>query len=188
MSNFKRTEKAGGIRSEAVARKTGKSWAQWFKILDAAGARGKSHKEIVAFLSKDHKVIGGWWLQMITVAYEQERGLRKKHEKPGGFEISVSRTMDVPASKLFRAWTDRKMRMRWLADAGIRVRKSTPNRSLRATWIDGKTLVNVNFYGRGVDRCQVVVQHQKLKGAPAAEKMKNYWSQNLDRLKEEMSL
>lgn len=181
-------ERAGGISSDAVNRKTGKSWSQWFRILDAAGARRMSHKEIVAFLSKDHKAIGGWWLQMVTVAYEQERGLRKKHEKPDGFEISVSRTIEAPVSKLFRAWKEPGIRMRWLSDPGIRIRKSTLNKSMRANWIDGKSHVNVYFNARGKERCQVVVQHFKLKSTPAATKMKQYWSQNLDRLKEEMQL
>ena len=33
---------------------------------------------------------------MIAVTYEQACGLRDKHEKPQGFEISVSRTIDAP--------------------------------------------------------------------------------------------
>lgn len=64
----------------AVAAKTGKSWAQWFAVLDAAGANKMSHKEIVAYLRDNHD-IGSWWQQMVTVGYEQARGLREKHAR-----------------------------------------------------------------------------------------------------------
>ena len=34
-----------GTSDEAVARATGKSWAEWLDILDAAGGREMSHKQ-----------------------------------------------------------------------------------------------------------------------------------------------
>jgi hypothetical protein len=40
------------------------------------------------------------------VAYEQVRGLREKHEKPGGFEISRSRTIAAGVAAAFEAWSD----------------------------------------------------------------------------------
>ena len=59
----------------AVQASTGKIWKEWFAILDKAGARKMDHKQIVAYLVKHHKV-GPWWQQMVTVIYEQARGLR----------------------------------------------------------------------------------------------------------------
>ena len=38
--------------------------------------------------------VPGWWSQMVTVGYEQARGLRVKHQKKSGFEISATRTID----------------------------------------------------------------------------------------------
>jgi hypothetical protein len=79
------------MSDEAVKAKTGKNWNEWFTILDKAGAKEMSHQEIVKFLNSKHEV-GPWWQQTVTVTYEQARGLREKHEKPGGYQISVSRT------------------------------------------------------------------------------------------------
>ncbi|MFB3922125.1 MAG: SRPBCC domain-containing protein [Terriglobia bacterium] len=171
------------IGSEAVKAKTGRTWAEWFKLLDATGARKFSHKEIATLLYKKHK-LPAWWSQMVTVGYEQARGLRQKHQKPEGFEISSSRTLDVPAAKAFAAWLDESVRRRWLKNFAFTVRKATPHKSLRITWVDGKTSVSVNFYPKGDGKCQVAAQHSKLADAKQAARMKKYWAEQLDKLKE----
>ena len=48
------------VSDAAVQAKTGKTWAEWFKVLDAAGAQKLTHKEIAAFLYEKLKV-PGWW-------------------------------------------------------------------------------------------------------------------------------
>ncbi len=170
------------VSDAAVLAKTGKTWPEWFKTLDAAGARKLTHPEIARFLFEKQK-ISGWWSQMVTVAYEQARGMRQKHEKPGGFEISGSKTIDVPVDEVFAAWEDAKQRRRWLADPGFTVRKATPAKSLRITWVDGKTSLNVYFNPKGDGRSQVSVQHSKLAGSRQAADMKRYWGVQLAQLK-----
>jgi uncharacterized protein YndB with AHSA1/START domain len=170
------------ISDDAVEAKTGKTWSRWIKLLDAAGAKKMTHREIVAHLSEKHGV-GPWWQQMVAVTYEQARGLRDKHEKPAGYEISVSRTIEAPVGKAFKAWTDEKVRKQWLP-TNLTIRKPTPNKSLRITWEDGQTSVAVAFLPKGPGKSQVVAQHSKLPDAKGAAKMKKFWSQALDRLKE----
>ena len=53
---------------------------------------------------------------MVTVGYEQARGLRKKHQRPEGFQVSASRTVAVPIAVAFaaiaavaRAWMERRI-------------------------------------------------------------------------------
>jgi hypothetical protein len=168
---------------EAVKSKTGKTWKDWFAILDKAGARKMNHQEIVKYLNSEQGV-GPWWQQMVTVSYEQARGLRAKHQKPGGFEISVSRTVKAPLAKVFKLFANEKARGLWLSENGLTIRKSTPNKSLRITWIDGKTSVQVSMLSKADDKSQLVVQHSKLPNAAAATKLKTYWSKQLDRLVE----
>ncbi|HSP62099.1 MAG TPA: DUF4287 domain-containing protein [Pyrinomonadaceae bacterium] len=166
----------------AVKAKTGKAWLEWFTLLDKAGAKRMTHQEIVALLSKKHGV-GPWWQQMVTVTYEQACGLRKKHQKPSGYEISVSRTIGAPVSKAFKAWTDEKIRKLWLP-ANFKIRKATTNKSLRISWEDGDTSLAVAFDPKGAGKCQVVAQHNKIQNAKAAAKMKVFWAKALGRLKE----
>jgi uncharacterized protein YndB with AHSA1/START domain len=169
------------MSDDAVESKTGKNWSRWFKHLDAAGAKKMTHQEITAHLSEKHGV-RPWWTQMVAVTYEQARGLRDKHEKPGGFEISVSRTIAAPVGKAFKAWTVEKTRKLWLQEK-LEIRKATTDKSLRITWQDGKTSVSVAFYPKGAGKSQVVAQHGKLPDAKSAAKMKKFWSEALDRLK-----
>ena len=171
------------MSDEAVQAKTGKKWDQWFAILDKAGAKEMSHKDIVKLLNSKHDV-GPWWQQMVTVTYEQARGLRDAHEKPGGYQISVSRTVNVPLANLYKSVANEKSRSRWLPEDGLDVRKATANKSMRVTWKDGKTSLEINFYPKGDGKSQIVVQHSKLPDAKAAAKMKTFWGKALDKLRE----
>src|SRR3979409_1502727 len=169
-------------RSEAACEaKTGKKWSRWFKHLDAAGGKKMTHQEITAHLSDKHDV-RPWWTQMIAVTYEEAPGLGEVHEKPEGYEISVSRTIEAPVSKAFKAWTDEKVRQKWLS-AKLTIRKATPNKSLRISWEDGRPSVAAAFAPKGTGKCQVVAQHSKLTNAKAAAKMKKFWGEALDQLK-----
>jgi uncharacterized protein YndB with AHSA1/START domain len=169
------------MSDEAVKAKTGKDWAEWFGLLDAAGAQGMNHKQIVAYLVEHHQV-EPWWRQMVTVTYEQARGLRARHEKPGGFQIGRSRTLPFPPSRVFAAWADGAQRQEWLGAAGLTVRKATLDKSLRITWTDGETRLDVELYPKGDRKTQVTVQHSDLQDAEQAEQMKTYWSAALSQL------
>jgi hypothetical protein len=177
-----KTSVAPKMSDEAVVAKTGKNWKQWFTLIDKAGGRKMTHQEIVKLLNSKHNV-GPWWCQMVTVTYEQWAGLRAVHEKTGGFQISVSRTVNTPIGFLYSSFESETSRKKWLEEDGLVVRKATKNKSMRVTWKDGKTSLEINFYSKEKDKSQVVVQHSKLASAAAAAKMKTYWSKALDRLR-----
>jgi hypothetical protein len=167
---------------EAVKAKTGKAWADWFKILDKAGAKKLTHQEIWKYL-KEKQDVGPWWSQMVAVEYERARGLRELHQKcTGEYSASGSRTMAVPVAKLYNAWVDESLRKEWLGAAKIEISTKTENKSLRAAWDGNKSRLSVNFYGRGPDKTQVAVDHMKLADSKECEKMKAYWVAALNRL------
>src|SRR5574341_1311314 len=154
------------VGDAAVQKATGKTWAQWCALLDRAGARRLPHRQIAVLLRQRHG-LGGWWAQMVTVGYEQARGLRVRHQRAAGYEVSASRTLAVAAGAAFLAWQDARLRGRWLQEP-VSVRKATPPRSLLLDWSGGAGRVAVNFYPKGAGKCQVVVQHGKLSSAAAA--------------------
>jgi hypothetical protein len=190
-----RSSRAGGIRGlrvkrpreakrssdEAVKAKTGKVWAEWFRILDKVGAKKLSHKEIWSLLSSKHKV-PVWWAQMVAVGYEHERGMRAKFQNcAGDFSANSSRTFGAPVPSIYDAWTDEKLRHRWLPDAKIEITTATPGKSIRAKW-DGDTRLSVYFYGAGSGKTRIAVDHMKLASSKDSVRMKSYWSNALDRL------
>jgi uncharacterized protein YndB with AHSA1/START domain len=179
--NKSKSHKVAGVSDVAIRLRTGKSWDEWFEILDKAGATKMKRKDITAFLHKGH-IESSWWSQTVTVGYEQARGMREKHEKPTGFEVSRSKTVPVPVSRLYAAWKDARSRGRWLGETGVKIRTAAENKSMRLTWSDGETIVAVLFYDKGSGKSQVTVQHTRLKNKTAGEKMKKYWGEALERM------
>ncbi len=90
--------------------------------------------------------------------------------------------MNATAERVYNAWVSEATRARWLPDTTPALRKATGNKTIYLNWTDG-TLVEVRLSDKG-DRTQVVVQHSKLADGDTAERMKAYWSEALDRLKE----
>lgn len=92
----------GRLSSESVREATGRGWEEWLDALDAAGAADWKHKEIVAYLEREHPETGSsWWRQSITVGYEQARGKRAVGETDAGFQVGVQRSVAVTATE---AW------------------------------------------------------------------------------------
>ena len=168
------------ISAEAVVRATDKTWDMWFAWLDEQDGISRTHKEIVELINKSGD-IDAWWQQAITVEYEKACGLRKTHEMPDGFQISKNKTIAAGASALFQAWADEAFRKTWLDDADFRIRKSTEPKTLRITWVDGRSDVNVSFYPKN-DKTQVSINHSKLLDEKSAAGMKAYWSRQLEQL------
>ncbi len=169
------------MSDHAVKAKTGKVWSEWFSLLDKTGAKKMTHQQIVAVLGGKYG-IGSWWRQMVTVAYERARGLREKYQTAHGYQVGRSKTLALPLAKLYQAWHDKKLRSKWLNDPDFIVRKATTGKSIRITWVDGVTHVEVNFYAKGNGKSQVALQHTKLPDARSVARMKAYWGKALDRL------
>lgn len=176
--------KVAGMSSEAVRAKTGKGWDEWFAILDRARAATWTHKEIARWLH-DEQGVPPWWCQMVTVGFEQARGLRAMHETATGFTASASKTVAVPIAALWSAWDVEKKRARWLGKQHFTVRKATPEKSIRITWGDGSN-VEVMFYAKGEGKSLVTVQHMKLEDADEVVARKQLWSRALERLKSDL--
>ena len=171
------------IGDEAVKKATGCDWKSWIWHLDKAGCATMSHKEIAALVYERWPKIGGWWSQMVTVGYERAKGLRAKHQVARGWSVSSTKTIGVPVTTLFLAWKDPKKRAAWLKDHRFTVRRSTAPKSMRITWVDGKTNVDVGFTPKGARKSTVAVQHDKLASAKDVERKRAYWAKSLDKLK-----
>ena len=166
------------ISDEAIARRTGRPWDEWFAILDRWGVTGRSHAEIARYLNEEQGV-PGWWAQTVTVGYEQARGLREKYEHADGYAVGASKTIGIGVDELSKAFLDETERDRWLPGVAMRLRTATPARSARFDWEDGSSRVNVYFSSKGDSRSAVSVQHERLVDAEEAERMKCFWRERL---------
>ncbi|WP_118976457.1 SRPBCC family protein [Taibaiella koreensis] len=173
------------ITDKLVKAQTGKTMEEWFLKLDKLGAKAMKHAEIFSLVgaTKGLEPLGQWNQNLLTTSYEWSRGLKQRGEKENGFEISVSKTMNVPVQLLYQSWTDSKLSARWLPGETFTIRKATENKSLRITWSDDTTSVSVELYIKTPEKTQIVVQHMKLPDAEQAAARKEYWSGRLEALK-----
>jgi hypothetical protein len=173
----KSIKEAAGVSTDAVARRTGKSWDDWFEVLDSAGAQDLDQRGVIAILAQKHG-IGPWWQQMIAVGYESLRAKSERPPAPDGFNINSSCTLDAPLPRVFRLWNDAGERARWLADDRFVVRGTTADKIIRARWGKGTSHVAVSFAEKS-GRTEVSVAHQQIESQSAAEQMKAYWAKKL---------
>ncbi len=173
--------RVAGKSDAAVRASTGKSWTEWVRILDVAGGRLMKHPDIAKLVASKYDV-PSWWAQTVTVGYERIRGLRDHGQvrTDGTYRISKSKTMAVPAARLFRAIFDARARKGWLGDVTPTVRKAVPNRSVRFAWPDG-TKVEAVLIAKGT-KTQLAVQHEKLASKLDAERARAFWGERLDAL------
>jgi activator of Hsp90 ATPase-like protein len=168
----------------SVRQKTGKGWREWFRILDAWGAKERKHGDIARYLMEEQGV-PGWWAQSITLGYERARGMRAKYQSAAGvFQVSVSKTFPIGAGKLFRAFAETSKRNKWLERGTLKVRTAQRNRSVRFDFRDGTSRVVVSFDPKGRSKTTVAVQHERLADARAVEEMRGMWKEQLNRLAE----
>jgi hypothetical protein len=170
-----------GMKDDAISAKTGRTWRQWVRALDADGAATMPHGDIATIVHKKYGV-GDWWTQSVTVGYERIKGLRERGQRRNGtYEVSKSRTFNVPVHTLFDAWADDAARGRWLGGVKAIVRTARPSKSMRLQWPDG-TLVAVGFTAKGHGKSVVALAHTKLRDRAASGNAKEYWAERLDAL------
>jgi hypothetical protein len=170
-----------GTSDDTMTAKTGRTWREWVRLLDADGAAALRHREIAALVHEKHGV-GDWWSQTVTVGYERIKGLRERGQRRSGeFEANKSKTFGVSVSALFDAWHDAATRRRWLDGVDATVRSARKPKTLRLQWPDG-TIVVVGFEAKGTAKSVVAVTHTKLRDKRSLEEAKNAWGDRLEAL------
>jgi hypothetical protein len=175
--------RVGGLTDDAVKAQTGKTWGEWCKILDKAGARMMDHDQIGALL-QEQTGLTDWWSQTVAVGYEIQRGIRQsgRNQAPGKhFQVTLAKIVVAPPAVVWAAWQDPATLASWLPDAEFEVLKTVPNKALDLDWPD-RTRVVVRFYERR-GKTKVVVSHRRLGGSDVA-RLRIYWSAALDRLED----
>lgn len=188
------------ISSDSVREATGRGWEEWLETLDAAGASGWSHKEIVAYLEREHAdATTGWWRQSLTVGYEQARGKRVVGETAeAGFEVGVRRSVDASVDDVWELLTSRPDL--WLGSPVIfrkgerysvqgatgQIRVVKPGDRLRLTWQPegwaAPATMQIALSGAQSGKTTITGHVEKLPDVEARDAMRVYLREALDRL------
>jgi hypothetical protein len=168
------------MSDNAVMAKTGKTWNQWFALLDKAGASKLDHGGIVKLAARTGGA-GPWWRQMVTVEYERARGLRDKHQTATGFSVSVSKTVAADVAALYAATADAKRRKKWFPAGALKISSRTEDKYFRAAW-NGAARLEINFYPKPGGKAQINVQVGKLANKSDVERERAAWKKALEKL------
>src|SRR5688572_15096252 len=170
-----------GVSDAAVQRATGKSWDEWFALLDAWHGTTHNHTEIARHVAETYG-IDGWWAQSVTVGYERARGMRALHERPDGFSMNASKTFSVPVERLFAAFVEQDERERWLESVELRNRTNQPHKSARFDVLPGETRLAVTFVAKGPQKAVAQLQQERLASAEEVTRWKALWKEQLAHL------
>jgi hypothetical protein len=170
------------MSDDAIRRRTGRGWEEWFDLLDDAGMSDRPHGEIARWLA-DTQGMDGWSTQSVTVGYERASGRRAVGERPDGFSIGATKTVDVPVARLYDAFLDPSLQARWLPDGDLRMRTATRPKTARFDWGDGASRVNVGFLAKGEAKSTVAIAHERIADSAEAARMKAYWRDRVAALK-----
>ncbi len=169
------------LSDESVKKATGFDWSKWVVALDKAGGKEMSHPELVAHIRETYNT-PGWWTQMVAVGYERIRGLRAQGQmRSGDWSVTKSKTIAVPLSKLYAAFSNARTRAKWLPGVKLTVRRATPNKTIRLRWEDGSP-IDVGFYAKGESKSQVALEHRKIATKVDADRIRAFWSDRLNAL------
>jgi uncharacterized protein YndB with AHSA1/START domain len=197
-------ERKTDVSDAAVRKATGRGWDDWFALLDAAGARDWSHKEIVAWLAANAE-LSGWWRQSVAVGFEKAAGKRVVGETAdAGFQVGVRITVAAPLNAVWDALASPAGKALWLrseiaelvpgaayeapggTEGEIRVVK--PLDRIRFTHCHPgaapASTVQIALVRSAEAKTAITFHHEKLRDPDERELMRRHWKAVAERIKE----
>jgi hypothetical protein len=162
-----------------VRARTGRTWAEWFALLDRADGAALGHRELTRILGAQQA--SAWWSQMVAVEYERSRGLRRVHQAPDGYAVSVSKTVGWKLPRLYGLTARPAARRKWFPRGDFQPSSQTKDKYVRGPWKGGARL-EIGFYARGPAKSQISVQVSRLARRADVESVRETWKAALTRL------
>lgn len=201
------SETRGGVSDEAVKAATGRTPAEWEKVLDARGAADLTHGKVVALLRESGEIESSWWMQQVANGYEKRKGKRVLGQTEGtGFQIGVRRTLPLPPDAAWRlvtsaegvrGWLGGAAKLQWEKGEAYRlkdgsageVRVFKPGSHLRITWQpEGwprASTIQVRVIPSGEGKSVISFHQEHLPGAAERQARREFFDAALDTLEQQ---
>lgn len=173
------------ISEKRLQEATGKSWQRWLEVFESINAKELDHKAIVKKIA-EVTYVNGWWLQMVTVKYEQHIGRRKKgQEKDGTYTMGAGKVVNGTMDDIFANWQEAATPgMYYNGQKMVTDPKPTSSekwRYWRAEMSDGtKTVVGIHQMKPG--KVGFAVDQQKCTSEAHAKEWKAFWRTFVDKV------
>ncbi|MBL3699885.1 hypothetical protein [Leucobacter luti] len=170
-----------GERVPAIERASGRPWAEWLRLFEAANASTIGHSEIAKVARAalpDSLENPDWWAQGIAIAYEQHAGLRVPGQSTSGtFRVGASRTLPLDRDAAIAAWdaAHGELTEHRGHAAGPARTSRTEKRSFWRFSLDGAGKVEVSATPKGEDRVILAVSQEGLPDGDRIEEWRAHW-------------
>jgi uncharacterized protein YndB with AHSA1/START domain len=193
------------VSSQSLHKHTRRTWDQWIAVLDRAGARDKTHQQIVALLKGRHKLTP-WWQQIVAIGYGIHTGKRLEGQnQKGGYSTTATKTFRIGAKAAWELMLSPKGLALWLnpldglelksgsvyevaEGAYGQVRTLQPGKRIRLSWQEAHwprtSFVQMHILPRPNEKSMAVISHDTLATAEIKAVLKERWRKALDRLSE----
>jgi uncharacterized protein YndB with AHSA1/START domain len=182
---------------------TGKTMAEWFKVMDAHGGLAKGRRELGNMLLQATHKVDPWWATTLNSEYEARHGAKEKDGRAKGYMVCATKSIKASPEACYAAFKDARALDQWLgpkheyalkegatlanADGNrATVKKVSPNKMIKLDWMQADaapdTPVEVKFQPAGA-KTTVMVQHDRLQTRADADGLRRAWGEALDRLK-----
>ncbi len=176
--------------TEVITASTGRDWDGWIALIDAGPGRDAGHTSIAAWLRDEHEV-DPWWAQAVTIGFERITGLRLAGQMADGtFSVSRSRTLPDGGPDIRALLLSESDRKELVPGFDLTLRSKPESKSLRFGFAqDGEPLgmLLFAFDPATKGRIRLTVTHDKLDSIDLGEHWKQFWSEWLDGVEEELS-
>jgi uncharacterized protein YndB with AHSA1/START domain len=190
------------VGDAACKASTGRTLAEWFKLLDQRGGIEAGRRELGSWLVNDRK-IDPWWSATLVNEFEIARGALAKDGKPRGYTICATKSIKADAARCYAAFATAKALDAWYGEANelrlveggswrnadgnrATIRKVNANKNIRLIAEDaGLTMpapMEIKFAASGA-KCSVMVTIDRLQTRAEADGLRRAWGEALERLK-----
>lgn len=159
---------------------TGRSFDEWFDILDKAGAEDWPHWRIMRYLAGKRKN-DEWWASAVAKAYERARGLDAASGP--SFNARVTKTLDAPLDVAWLLVDDEDERRSWL-DVELEECSRPSETSLISQLADGSrvTIALREATPGNPGQTRATITHSGVPKEDALAETKAFWRSALARL------
>jgi hypothetical protein len=187
MDNMDTREANSAQANAEVKKKTGRTWHEWFALLDRDGAARLDRRGIIRIIAGKYG-IGLRWRRAIATAYEQAHTTRESEEHSSGLAANAARTIQAPIRALSATIHDVEARARRLKSRAL------GGRSPGTMWSRASSSAgNVDVSGDRFDAVRETgsprseITGDPLPDTSPVEKMRAFWKARVDSLQKSLA-
>lgn len=189
------------VTDEGCKAATGRTFAEWFSVIEAAGLSDKRRDAIQLVYNETNRGKDVWWPTTIWVEYERSRGVVvKKDGRPEGFNICCTKGFKQTPADLFPHFATEAAFAAWVpgwsgameegsaftcGEAAGTVGRVRPAKDIRMVWNSpgrSPTEIEVQFAVMG-GKTTINFYHKRIETRAEADGLRRAWGEALERLK-----